>query len=124
MEKVNKILVAGLVLLIVLSVGFATKATITYGINKITKSNNAEIPKGLVYERSTMVDICVDGAMSTKAVNITEATKYCNCVINDGMDTMGYDKFIQVMTDLGNDNTITPELNTIINKCLTDVQYQ
>lgn len=124
MQKVNKLLVTGVILLMIIGVAIGTKAVITYGINKINKTSNVDIPKGMVYERSTMVDICIDGAMSTKAVNVTEATTYCQCVINEGMDTMGYDKFIQVMTDLGNDKPMTPELNTIINKCLTEVQYQ
>jgi hypothetical protein len=124
MQKVNKLLVAGLFLIMVLGIGLGTKAVITYGINKINKTNNAEIPNGMVYERSTMVDVCVDGAMSTKTVNINEANEYCGCVIDDGLSTMGYDKFIQVMTELGNNNTITPEVNTIINKCLKGVDYQ
>lgn len=75
---------------------------------------------GYVVSRDAFVHNCAPSAVSEE-VTETQANQYCGCVYDEGMTQYGGEKFTSMVLELGNSNTMTPELNTIVNDCSTKI---
>lgn len=79
-------------------------------------------PTGYTISREATVNSCVPNAIDE---NVTEAqaTSYCGCVYDEGVALYGDEGFTKILVDLGDTNTITPEMNGVINTCIAQVQW-
>lgn len=108
--------------LFVLASSVGTWLLFNYFTDQYIASQSSEPIKNLKYERDTFMKFCVDGALENNGVTLETANNYCGCVIDDGLELYGNTKFTQLMTDLGNTNIVSPEVNGLINKCLQKVE--
>lgn len=84
-------------------------------------SYKSDSARGLAYTREAYVASCTRVATSNDSVDIGTAKAYCGCVYDRGTNQYGLEKFSQMDSEASNTNTISPEANDLINKCLVEI---
>ncbi len=92
---------------------FATQTAVDVTTNEI---------KGLTYSREAYVSSCSYWARQTPgAQDYSQAVidNYCGCVYDRGVAQYGQEEFVRIDKEITQTNSVTPELNNIINACIT-----
>lgn len=78
--------------------------------------------QGLSYTRDTYVSSCAYWAkQEPEAKDLSDAfiNTYCGCVYDDGVALYGKEKFTKVDQELTSTGVVSPEVNELINTCVT-----
>jgi hypothetical protein len=92
-----------------------------YTANQIIDNEPTDI-KGFSYSRSTYIEGCSYSAKSQQgAAVLTDAliTSYCGCVYDKGVAQYGAAEFTKKDMEATETNSLTPELNSLVNVCIT-----
>lgn len=97
---------------------------VSYGVTKFVFNNAMGTPDGLSYTREAYVSGCRYWARQDPSVeDISDAVinSYCGCVYDDGVRLYGKEEFAKMDSSASETNSVTPELNAIINTCIERV---
>ena len=78
---------------------------------------------GLTVNRDVYIDACESGAATTASDQISseQITTYCGCVYDSGVEQYGAEEFTKMNSQIAETNQISPEINELINKCLSTI---
>ena len=108
MKKTLILVVLGVVLYMIVASAFNRSQQPTY-------------TQGYITSRAVVVHNCTPGAIKSGAVTEAQAEQYCGCVYDEGVAQYGGAEFTSMLEDLQNTNTLTPQMNDIVNSCAAKI---
>lgn len=73
-------------------------------------------------DRRAFVDSCTSEAARSATFGSAEASRYCGCVYDTGLERFGKDEFLNKATAIETSSGLSNEMSTLINDCLSEVQ--
>ena len=107
----NNLKTAVIVVAILFAIGWISSAV-------TSSSTNSEDVKGFVLTLEAFNAGCKQGAMEEGTVTDEQATTYCTCVYNKGVDQYGGEEWTNQLETLDETNTFTADMNVITNSCI------
>lgn len=96
----------------------------SYGVTRFVFNNVSGTPDGLSYTRDAYISSCRYWAKQEKGVaELGDAVinQYCGCVYDKGVGQYGKEEFAKMDGESSDTNSVTPEVNALINACLEQV---
>ena len=103
-----------------LFIGLIMAGAAKYTANQIIDNSPADV-KGFSYTRESYLKGCSYSAkQSDGGAELTDAliTSYCGCVYDKGVSQFGLAGFTQKDMQATETNSLTPELNELVNVCI------
>lgn len=98
-----------------------TSGLVTGIIDSMQKGQKID---GLSYTREAYLSGCTGSALTIEGVTSEMANSYCGCVYDQGVATYGITTFSNMDHQLNITNTVSPEMNTLINNCVVQIGAQ